>query len=71
MQSDFPRTVEEIAADFSMRRSGLLKALVDEVDDFYPQCDPAKDNLCLYGETVWAVFVRVETSCTSLHGAKK
>lgn len=62
MQADYPRTVEEIAADYAQRRSGLLKALTDEVDDFYPQCDPTKDNLCLYGtrDGSWTVDLPVE-----------
>lgn len=50
MSSDFPRTVEEIFEDFQKRRNGLLKALTEEVDDFYQQCDPERDNLCLYGQ---------------------
>ena len=29
MSGDFPRTEEEIAADYVQRRSGLLKALTD------------------------------------------
>lgn len=49
MSTDFPRTVEEIFDDFQKRRGGLLKALTEEVDDFYQQCDPERDNLCLYG----------------------
>ena len=29
MSGDFPRTEEEIAADYTQRRAGLLKALTD------------------------------------------
>ena len=29
MSGDYPRTEEEIAADFAQRRAGLLKALTD------------------------------------------
>ncbi|KAJ1699004.1 hypothetical protein LUZ63_007516 [Rhynchospora breviuscula] len=43
------RTVEEIFKDFSARRSGIVRALTQDVDDFYMKCDPDKDNLCLYG----------------------
>mmetsp|Transcript_31058 Transcript_31058/g.68957 ORF Transcript_31058/g.68957 Transcript_31058/m.68957 type:complete len:239 (+) Transcript_31058:98-814(+) len=57
MAVNFPRTVEEIYDDFVARRTGLLKALTDEVDEFYQQCDPEKDNLCLYGmrDGTWSV----------------
>ena len=44
-----PRTVDEVFDDYSARRTGLLKALTSDVDDFYAQCDPDKENLCLYG----------------------
>lgn len=62
MSGDFPRTEEEIAADFVQRRSGLLKALTDEVDDFYNHCDPERENLCLYGnrDGSWSVDLPVE-----------
>ncbi|KAJ8755745.1 hypothetical protein K2173_024289 [Erythroxylum novogranatense] len=44
-----PRTVEEVFKDFKARRSALIKALTTDVDEFYQQCDPEKENLCLYG----------------------
>nr|ATU47227.1 alfin 1-like protein [Atriplex hortensis] len=44
-----PRTVEEVFRDFKGRRAGLIKALTTDVEDFYQQCDPEKENLCLYG----------------------
>ncbi|KAJ8774002.1 hypothetical protein K2173_009433 [Erythroxylum novogranatense] len=44
-----PRTVEEVFKDFKARRSALIKALTTDVEDFYQQCDPEKENLCLYG----------------------
>jgi hypothetical protein len=47
--SSNPRTVEEIFKDYSARRAALLRALTKDVDDFYSQCDPEKENLCLYG----------------------
>ncbi|XVE54021.1 hypothetical protein DITRI_Ditri03aG0049100 [Diplodiscus trichospermus] len=43
------RTVEEVFRDFKGRRAGLIKALTTDVGDFYEQCDPEKENLCLYG----------------------
>ncbi|XP_073052669.1 PHD finger protein ALFIN-LIKE 4-like [Primulina eburnea] len=44
-----PRTVEEVFRDFKGRRGGLIKALTTDVEEFYLQCDPEKENLCLYG----------------------
>ncbi|KAB2604196.1 PHD finger protein ALFIN-LIKE 4-like [Pyrus ussuriensis x Pyrus communis] len=44
-----PRTVEEVFTDFKGRRAALIKALTTDVEDFYQQCDPDKENLCLYG----------------------
>uniref|UniRef100_A0A2P2KXD6 PHD finger protein ALFIN-LIKE n=1 Tax=Rhizophora mucronata TaxID=61149 RepID=A0A2P2KXD6_RHIMU len=44
-----PRTVEEVFKDFKGRRAALIKALTTDVQEFYQQCDPEKENLCLYG----------------------
>ncbi|CAK0764550.1 hypothetical protein CVIRNUC_003169 [Coccomyxa viridis] len=57
-----PRTVEDIYEDFELRRNGLLTALTTDVDDFYRQCDPDRENLCLYGETngAWTVDLPAE-----------
>ncbi|KAL9224677.1 hypothetical protein vseg_000689 [Gypsophila vaccaria] len=44
-----PRTVEEVYRDFKGRRAGIIKALSNDVEEFYHQCDPDKENLCLYG----------------------
>ncbi|KAI3997497.1 hypothetical protein MKX01_008104 [Papaver californicum] len=44
-----PRTVEEVFRDFKGRRLGMIKALTSDVEEFYQQCDPEKENLCLYG----------------------
>lgn len=44
-----PRTVEEVFRDFKGRRAGMIKALTTDVEVFYQQCDPEKENLCLYG----------------------
>ncbi|KAF4365841.1 hypothetical protein CsatB_006325 [Cannabis sativa] len=44
-----PRTVEEVFKDFKGRRAGMIKALTLDVEEFYQQCDPEKENLCLYG----------------------
>ncbi|GMQ06021.1 hypothetical protein CsSME_00050778 [Camellia sinensis var. sinensis] len=44
-----PRTVEDVFRDFKGRRAGMIKALTADVEEFYQQCDPEKENLCLYG----------------------
>lgn len=44
-----PRTVEEVFRDYKGRRNGLARALTTDVEDFFRQCDPEKENLCLYG----------------------
>ncbi|GFS43449.1 alfin-like 5 [Actinidia rufa] len=44
-----PRTVEEVFRDFKGRRAGMIRALTTDVEEFYQQCDPEKENLCLYG----------------------
>ncbi|CAA7395650.1 unnamed protein product [Spirodela intermedia] len=43
------RSVEQVFRDFKGRRAGIIKALTADVEDFYQQCDPEKENLCLYG----------------------
>ncbi|KAL1298342.1 hypothetical protein HN51_042717 [Arachis hypogaea] len=56
------RTVEEIYEDFKGRRAAIIKALTTDVQDFYNQCDPEKENLCLYGlpSGQWEVNLPVE-----------
>ncbi|KAH9750175.1 PHD finger protein ALFIN-LIKE 7 [Citrus sinensis] len=57
-----PRTVEEVFSDFKGRRAGLIKALTADVEKFYQQCDPEKENLCLFGlpNETWEVNLPVE-----------
>ncbi|XP_010454354.1 PREDICTED: PHD finger protein ALFIN-LIKE 5-like [Camelina sativa] len=57
-----PRTVEEVFRDFKGRRAGIIQALTTDVEDFFQQCDPEKDNLCLYGfpNEVWEVNLPAE-----------
>ncbi|KAJ0987530.1 hypothetical protein J5N97_005886 [Dioscorea zingiberensis] len=57
-----PRSVEEVFRDFKGRRIGLIKALTTDVEEFYQQCDPDKENLCLYGFTneQWEVSLPAE-----------
>ncbi|KAI5392017.1 PHD finger protein ALFIN-LIKE 2 [Lathyrus oleraceus] len=57
-----PRSVEEIFKDFSARRDGIVRALTQDVDEFYTLCDPDKDNLCLYGHSneSWEVTLPAE-----------
>ncbi|ESW22475.1 hypothetical protein PHAVU_005G156200 [Phaseolus vulgaris] len=56
------RSVEDIFEDFKGRRAGIIKALTADVEDFYSQCDPEKENLCLYGlpSEQWEVNLPVE-----------
>ncbi|KAL3638062.1 phytoene dehydrogenase AL-1 [Castilleja foliolosa] len=60
--SSSPRTVEEIFKDYSARRGGIVRALTDDVDEFYGLCDPEKENLCLYGHPneTWEVNLPAE-----------
>ncbi|KAI3878193.1 hypothetical protein MKW92_034008 [Papaver armeniacum] len=57
-----PRTVEEVFRDFKGRRIGMIKALTTDVEEFYQQCDPEKENLCLYGfpTELWEVNLPAE-----------
>lgn len=57
-----PRSVEDIFKNFAARRSAVLYALTRDVDDFFSQCDPDKDNLCLYGhpDERWEVTLPAE-----------
>ncbi|XP_077224371.1 PHD finger protein ALFIN-LIKE 7-like isoform X2 [Tasmannia lanceolata] len=57
-----PRTVEEVFKDFRGRRSGMINALTADVEKFYQQCDPEKENLCLYGlpNETWEVTLPAE-----------
>eukprot|EP00887_Chlorella_sp_A99_P002305 scaffold10.g2305.t1 len=43
------RTADDVFVDYAGRRRGILKALVTDADNFYNQCDPVRENLCLYG----------------------
>ncbi|XP_027942326.1 PHD finger protein ALFIN-LIKE 4-like [Vigna unguiculata] len=55
-------SVEEVFLDFKGRRTAIVKALTTEYKDFFQQCDPAKDDLCLYGfpNEVWQVDLPAE-----------
>nr|BAV58196.1 alfin-like protein [Ulva partita] len=57
-----PRSVQEILDNVTARKDGLRKALTVDVDRFYHECDPDKDNLCLYGEPdgSWALDLPAE-----------
>lgn len=48
---------KEIFEEYSMRRKAIIRALTQDVEKFYIECDPEKDNLCLYGypDGNWAV----------------
>ncbi|XP_017442518.1 PHD finger protein ALFIN-LIKE 1 isoform X1 [Vigna angularis] len=57
-----PRTVEEIFKDYTARRTAIVRALSQDVDEFYGLCDPDKENLCLYGHPneTWEVTLPAE-----------
>eukprot|EP00249_Psilotum_nudum_P016700 c25953_g1_i5 orf=791-1531(-) len=57
-----PRTVEEVFKDYRGRRASMIKALTTDVEEFYRQCDPEKENLCLYGlpDEQWEVNLPAE-----------
>ncbi|VFQ60780.1 unnamed protein product [Cuscuta campestris] len=61
-QYSSPRTVEEVFRDFKGRRAALIKALTTDVEEFFHQCDPEKENLCLYGfpSEQWEVNIPAE-----------
>ncbi|XP_009408326.2 PHD finger protein ALFIN-LIKE 8 isoform X1 [Musa acuminata AAA Group] len=56
------RTAEDVFRDFRGRRAGMIKALTTDVEKFYQQCDPEKENLCLYGlpTETWEVTLPAE-----------
>ncbi|XP_042473286.1 PHD finger protein ALFIN-LIKE 8-like isoform X1 [Zingiber officinale] len=56
------RTPEDVFRDFRGRRAGMIKALTTEVEKFYQQCDPEKENLSLYGfpNETWKVNLPAE-----------
>ncbi|XP_010937851.1 PHD finger protein ALFIN-LIKE 1 [Elaeis guineensis] len=60
--SSAPRTVEEIFRDYSGRRTAIVRALTEDVDAFYAQCRPERENLCLYGHPneTWEVNLPAE-----------
>ncbi|KAI5055983.1 hypothetical protein GOP47_0029504 [Adiantum capillus-veneris] len=57
-----PRTVEGVFRDYLGRRTGIIKALTTEVEEFYHQCDPERENQCLYGlpNETWKVTLPEE-----------
>ncbi|KAL3152294.1 hypothetical protein ABBQ32_001365 [Trebouxia sp. C0010 RCD-2024] len=57
-----PRSPDDIFADFTQRRSGLLQALTDDAEDFFDQCDPNSENLVAYGHSdgTWSVALPAE-----------
>ncbi|XP_047307082.1 PHD finger protein ALFIN-LIKE 4-like [Impatiens glandulifera] len=57
-----PRTVEQLFRDYTGRRSGIIKALTSDIQEFYQLCDPASENLSLYGlpNGKWEVTLPVE-----------
>ena len=58
----FPDSVEKIYDEFVQRRCGSLRALTSDSDDFFKECDPEQENLCLYGniDGTWTVGLPAE-----------
>lgn len=56
------KSPKEVFDDYSGRRKAILRALTTDVDKFAQQCDPSKDNLCLYGypDGTWVVDLPAE-----------
>ncbi|KMZ69599.1 PHD finger protein ALFIN-LIKE 4 [Zostera marina] len=56
------KSVEDIYEEYTMRRMAIVKALTTDFQDFHRQCDPDKENLCLYGfpNGKWAVNLPVD-----------
>jgi hypothetical protein len=46
-----PSSRREIINDYTARRKGLLTALTSEAEDFYMECNPDKQYLCLHGKS--------------------
>ncbi|KAL2650217.1 hypothetical protein R1flu_018345 [Riccia fluitans] len=42
-------TREQIFRNIKSRREGIIKALTCDAEQFYVECDPDLDNMCLYG----------------------
>ncbi|ESW08861.1 hypothetical protein PHAVU_009G080500 [Phaseolus vulgaris] len=55
-------SVQEVFLDFKGRRTAIVKALTTDFKDFFQQCDPEKEDLCLYGfpDEVWQVDLPAE-----------
>jgi hypothetical protein len=51
------RLPENVFDEYCARRKGILRALTNDVDVFFSQCDPERENLCLYGlpDGTWSV----------------
>ncbi|MEW5312568.1 MAG: hypothetical protein WDW38_004195 [Sanguina aurantia] len=56
------RTAKEVYDDFSGRRKAILRALTTDADQLFAACDPARENLCLYGypDGSWVVDLPAE-----------
>ncbi|MCD7446812.1 PHD finger protein ALFIN-LIKE 4 [Datura stramonium] len=52
----------DVFNNFKGRYAALIKALTTDVEEFFKQCDPEKENLCLYGlpNEQWVVNLPAE-----------
>eukprot|EP01024_Parvocaulis_polyphysoides_P014794 TRINITY_DN16201_c0_g1_i1.p1 TRINITY_DN16201_c0_g1~~TRINITY_DN16201_c0_g1_i1.p1 ORF type:complete len:181 (+),score=20.60 TRINITY_DN16201_c0_g1_i1:67-609(+) len=61
---DITNAVDVIYRNFENRKKGLSRALLDQQDQLYEQCDPKKEeNLCLFGELDGSWSVRQPEEC--------
>lgn len=53
---------QNIADEYRARRRGIIRALTTDVETFFAQCDPERENLSLYGlpDGSWAVDLPAE-----------
>eukprot|EP00879_Flechtneria_rotunda_P003178 GHRR01003400.1.p1 GENE.GHRR01003400.1~~GHRR01003400.1.p1 ORF type:complete len:224 (+),score=28.69 GHRR01003400.1:342-1013(+) len=56
------RLPEHVFDEYCARRKGIIRALTADVQAFVAQCDPERENLCLYGtpEGSWVVDLPAE-----------
>ncbi|KAM7255561.1 hypothetical protein ACFE04_008459 [Oxalis oulophora] len=65
---DIEETSAKIFEDFTARRTGFIKALTTESEEFFNKCDPERENLCLYAfpDGTWEVHLPLEQVPTEL-----
>ncbi|XP_047067318.1 PHD finger protein ALFIN-LIKE 4-like [Lolium rigidum] len=53
---------EDVFRLYRGRRAGIVQALTEDVEEFYEQCDPDENALCLFGQPngTWEVKLPIE-----------